>query len=285
MLKWLALLFMTIDHIGYYFYAQLPEPVYFSLRMVGRLAFPIFALYIVKGFSRTSNRWRYLLRMAFWAIISHVSISAAAIAARGGTSLLDTSWTNVMVLFVFAIVMLLGYDLAMRSYHDMIASMTLVCSPPMKIRDARFDVRVNLGGISLSPRIGVPLGILMILASFWFVVLLNADYGIYGLLTVLFLYISYDAEEDKVCHSTLIPSLVILNAGFIAMSALQGDNPAFPLMQSFSIAPAMLFNLFPSSRKKPSFAQKHFFYLYYPAHIVLLILLADNWSRISAWFL
>jgi hypothetical protein len=264
MLKWLALLFMTIDHTGYYFYSSIPEPVYYALRIIGRLAFPIFAFYLVRGFSLTSNRFRYLFRMIFWALVSHFSISAAAVYAGLQKSVFDISWTNIMVLFVFAIIMLLGYDLAMRSYHDMVASMTLACNPPIKIKDTRFDVRVNLGGISLSPRVGVPLGILMIVASFWFVDLLNADYAIYGLLTVLLIYISYCAEDGKVCISTLIPSLVILNAGYVAMSAITGKNALFPAIQAISIASVLLFNLFPQSAKKPSCVQKYAFYVYIP---------------------
>ncbi|MHB1453900.1 MAG: TraX family protein [Saccharofermentanales bacterium] len=284
MLKWLALLFMTIDHTGYYFYPLLSEPVYYTLRIIGRLAFPIFAFYIVRGFSLTSNRFRYLLRMVFWALIAHFSISAAAVAGGLQKSIFDIDWTNVMVLFVFAIIMLMGYDLAMRSYHDMVASMTLACNPPLKMQDARFDVRVNLGGISLSPRVGVPLGIMMIITSFWLVGLLNADYEIYGLLTVLFIYISYSPEDNKVCLSTLVPSLVILNAGYVVMAALTGKNALFPAIQTISIASVLLFNAFPLSHKRPSFIQKYFFYAYYPGHIVLLIFIFTNWDKIISVF-
>ncbi len=275
MLKLLALIFMTIDHVGYYFSADLPVPVYYLLRIIGRLAFPIFAYSIVRGFHLTSNRFRYLLRMAVWSLIAHFSISAAGVYAGLQKSVFDISWTNILVLFTFALVMLMGYDLAMRSYHDMVASMTLACNPPLKVRDARFDVRVNLGGISLSPRVGVPLGVLMVIAAFACVNLLNADYGTYGLLTVLLIHIAFNPEDGKVCLPTLLPTLIILNAGYVAVAALTGGNALFPAIQSVSIASAFLFNAFPSSAaRKPSLVRKYFFYVYYPAHIVLLICLS-----------
>ena len=217
MLKWIALIIMTIDHIGYYFYPFLPEPAYLSLRMIGRLAFPVFAFYIVKGFARTSDRFKYLMRMSIWAVIAHIAISCASVFAGRQDTILDFSWTNILVLFTFAIIMLMGYDLAMRSYHDMVASMTLVSNPPMKIKNTRYDVKVNLGGINMSPRAGIALGIVFILLSFWAVNVLNADYGIYGLLTILLIHISYDPQDDRTCLPILAASLVLLNTGYITL--------------------------------------------------------------------
>ena len=55
-LKLFALVVMTVDHIG----ALLP-PHYRILRIIGRLAYPIFAYMIAEGCTYTSNRPRYLL--------------------------------------------------------------------------------------------------------------------------------------------------------------------------------------------------------------------------------
>jgi hypothetical protein len=103
MLKWLVLLFMTIDHIGYFFYGQIPDFRYYSFCIIGRLAFPIFAFYIVKGFSRTRNSFRYLGRMAFWAVVSHFLISSISLLSHQTDILWNPNWTNVLVLFTFAI--------------------------------------------------------------------------------------------------------------------------------------------------------------------------------------
>lgn len=273
MLKWLALLFMTIDHIGYYFYSALPIEIYTILRCIGRLAFPIFAFYLVKGFLRTRSPFHYLYRMASWAAIAHFSISAAAVATGRQASLWSLEWTNVMILFTFAIIMLLGYDLAIRSYHDMIVSMTPVSETPFKMKESHYDVKVNLGGISLAPKVGVPMGIAMILVSFWAVFALKADYQFYGLLTVLFIYISYKKDDDSVSIPTLLILSMALNAGYVAYAAMTQQSVKYALIQSLSMFSIFLFPVFGRDKKKPGFIGKYFFYLYYPAHIVLLMFL------------
>lgn len=280
MLKWLALLFMTIDHIGYYFYSALPIEIYTILRCIGRLAFPIFAFYLVKGFLRTRNPFHYLYRMASWSVIAHFSISGAAVATGRQASLWSLEWTNVMILFTFAIIMLLGYDLAMRSYHDMIVSMTPVSDSPFKMKESHYDVKVNLGGISLSPKVGVPMGIAMILISFWAVFALKADYQFYGLLTVLFIFISYKKEDDIVSIPTLLVLSLALNAGYVACAAMSQQSVKYALMQSLSMFSIFLFPLFGRDKKKPGLISKYFFYLYYPLHIVLLMFLYRYWSVI-----
>ena len=55
-LKLFALVVMTVDHIG-----ALLLPQYSVLRIIGRLAFPIFAYMIAEGCAHTSSRLRYFL--------------------------------------------------------------------------------------------------------------------------------------------------------------------------------------------------------------------------------
>lgn len=284
MLKWLALLFMTIDHFGYYFYGQIPDFLYYTFRIVGRLAFPIFAFYIVKGFIRTRSPFRYLGRMAFWAVISHLLISSASMFAQKTDSLWNPEWTNVLVLFTFAITMLMGYDLAMRSYRDMISSMTLVCNSPIKLKDTRYDVKVNLGDISLSPNVGIAVGIIIILFSFWSVYVLKSDYEFYGLLTVLFLYISYNKEDDSIYLANLWILFFILNTGYILLAVIAGGSVIFSLIQAFSMASIFFIAYLGKKEKKPRPVWKYFFYIFYPSHMAVLVILSHYWREILAFF-
>ncbi len=57
-LKIIALVSMTVDHIGAYIFQSVDV-----LRIIGRLAFPIFAYMIAEGCAYTKNRKRYLLTM------------------------------------------------------------------------------------------------------------------------------------------------------------------------------------------------------------------------------
>lgn len=66
-LKIIALLSMTCDHVG----LQLFPDVLF-LRILGRLALPIFAYMIAEGCRYTRNRKKYLLRMASLAAVCQI---------------------------------------------------------------------------------------------------------------------------------------------------------------------------------------------------------------------
>ena len=63
-LKIIALITMTIDHIGVILFPNLK-----ILRIIGRLAFPIFAYMIAEGAKYTKNRPKYLLTISLTALI------------------------------------------------------------------------------------------------------------------------------------------------------------------------------------------------------------------------
>lgn len=62
-LKFLGFLFMTIDHMGLFFF-----PDYLFLRILGRIAYPIFAFLLVEGFTHTSSKYNYFLRLSGFAL-------------------------------------------------------------------------------------------------------------------------------------------------------------------------------------------------------------------------
>ncbi len=68
-LKILALIFMTIDHIGYYI-PDTFDPLHLIMRMIGRLSFPIFLFLILEGYKFTRDKKRYIAGMYIFAFIS-----------------------------------------------------------------------------------------------------------------------------------------------------------------------------------------------------------------------
>jgi len=71
-LKWIAIITMIIDHVGAVFFPQ-----YRGFRMIGRLAFPIFAFLIAEGCIHTSNIKKYAIRLGLFALISEFPFDVA----------------------------------------------------------------------------------------------------------------------------------------------------------------------------------------------------------------
>lgn len=97
-LKLIAVVSMLIDHIGYVFF-----PSVRLLRIIGRLAMPIYCFCVSEGLIHTSNRKNYLIRVIIFALISELPFDFAF---NGGFKLRDE---NVMFTFICAI---LGIDIS-----------------------------------------------------------------------------------------------------------------------------------------------------------------------------
>lgn len=84
-LKLIAVITMLIDHIAAailvrHFYATNDWSlynVYYAMRMIGRIAFPIYCFMLVEGLERTRNRRKYLTRMVGFAVISEIPFDLA----------------------------------------------------------------------------------------------------------------------------------------------------------------------------------------------------------------
>ncbi len=77
-LKIIAIISMLIDHTA----AVLVSPydfsaLYITMRLIGRLAFPIFCFLLVEGMYYTSNTKKYLFRLGVFAIISEIPFDLA----------------------------------------------------------------------------------------------------------------------------------------------------------------------------------------------------------------
>lgn len=84
MLKLIAIICMTIDHTASHLRTVLPFllipisigsksiTMYWIMRQIGRLAFPIFCFLIAEGYQHTRNKKQYSLRLLIFAIISEI---------------------------------------------------------------------------------------------------------------------------------------------------------------------------------------------------------------------
>ena len=118
-LKIVAVISMIVDHYSVMLYpmtfggkisAMPPEAMvkYMHLRIIGRVAFPIFAYMIAEGFIKTKNIKKYIQRMFIFALISTPAYNIAFGQAFIYTQkfLIAFIFGNVMWTFFFALIML-----------------------------------------------------------------------------------------------------------------------------------------------------------------------------------
>ena len=74
-LKLIALITMLLDHIGAILVVS-PTP-YYILRLIGRIAFPIFCFLLVEGFLHTKNLKKYAFRLFLFALVSEIPFDLA----------------------------------------------------------------------------------------------------------------------------------------------------------------------------------------------------------------
>lgn len=70
-LKWIALVTMTVDHIGLFLIPN-DTTLYTLMRIIGRIAFPLFAFMIAEGFLHTSNLKKYMMRLFILGVMTEV---------------------------------------------------------------------------------------------------------------------------------------------------------------------------------------------------------------------
>lgn len=99
-LKIIAMITMIFDHLGDSFFPELTW-----MRMIGRIAMPVFAFCIAEGFGHTHDKVKYLTRMAIFAVISEVPFD---LFCEG--KLIHLPHQNIMFTFAIAIASLILFE-------------------------------------------------------------------------------------------------------------------------------------------------------------------------------
>ena len=99
-LKLIAMASMVLDHVGDSFF---PDQVW--MRVLGRIAMPVFAFCISEGFAHTHDKQRYLLRMGIFSLVSEVPFDLVTAGVP-----LESSHQNIMATFFWAILGLMLFE-------------------------------------------------------------------------------------------------------------------------------------------------------------------------------
>jgi len=266
MLKWLAAALMLADHIGLYFAYLLPVPVMIIMRLLGRLAFPIFAYYTAFGFLRTSNRIRYFSRMIVFGIATQIMFYAAH-QITGSYTFLNVILTFTLSILFLALSETAGKYLRVFFHRE-------ERTDPIRSSVQHEAPRGKFAGAAVFTASILGMAAIMLLEYKY-----PTDYGVFGIATVWLFYLylknmkTLRIYEDKGRYALLIISFLALNLIWAAekMFFKEGDF-LWNLMEIFSFAGLFLLYL-DKPRKKPGRFEKYFFYVFYPVHITFLMFL------------
>lgn len=204
-LKLLALLTMTVDHIGVHLFPQYP-----ILRIIGRLAFPIYAYCIAEGCVHTKNRKKYLMQMAGMALLCQLVYFFA----------MGSLFQCILVTFTLSILTIYAIDSgsSVKAAAALCAVVLITVFLPQWLPNTDFAV----------------------------------DYGLWGVLLPVAVYLSRERGQKLLCTAILL-SLLALAYGGIQWLAL------------LAIFPLSLYN-----GQRGSTRLKGLFYWYYPLHLVAI---------------
>ncbi len=171
---------MLTDHVGAILLPEVP-----ALRCVGRLAFPLFAFFIVEGYAHTRDFGRYFRRLAILAVVSEIPFNL-----ENGT-VFDPARQNVLWTFCLALLTLRGLEALGR--------------------ERGFGRWAGCG--------------LVLAAGFAAGELLRTDYGGWGVVTVALLYLCRSGKYAKLWLLLAMAAVNGLGMGSLTMPVFGGEMP------------------------------------------------------------
>ena len=218
-LKIIAMVSMLCDHVGLLFF-----PSADIFRIIGRLAFPIFAYMIAEGCRHTKNRAKYLCLIAGMGIIFQIVYFVA----------MGSLYQGILVTFSLAIITIYAIDGILKSKKlwailASIASLLFVAAfvfvLPVLLKGTDFDI----------------------------------DYGLWGILLPVAVYYLPNRLSRTIGMALLLLARAIHYTVFpVALGTLQW----------FALLSVVLLALYNGERGKAK--MKYVFYIFYPAHLVIL---------------
>ena len=215
---------MLTDHTAValpFFHLPENEALYFVMRGIGRLAFPLYAFMLAVGAEKSKRPSAYLLRLFLMALISEIPfdlMNYQRVFAWEGQNIFFTLALGLLSLYVY--------------------------------RWERERLGDSLRGYA---------GLLFLGAAVAAAHLLNFNFGADGILLIFGLYFWRTEQKENKMFPLYLAAMMLL---------LWLQNP-LQLLAFFALPFMLLYN------EKPAPAGlKPFFYLFYPAHLILLALLS-----------
>ncbi|MDD6207838.1 MAG: TraX family protein [Clostridiales bacterium] len=248
-IKMIAIITMLIDHIGaailekmllgygldkietqeeMMLFMKAHAGLYYSdmlLRLIGRIAFPLFCFLLVEGVIHTSNRLKYAIRLAVFAIISEIPFDLAF-----NSKLFDWGYQNVF----FTLAIGVGVLCALEKMQDFYQQGALAFFPQWAQRAtlALADLFLLATGMGMAA-------------------LMKTDYGSWGVLCITLIYVFRKRR------------ILSIGVGCFSLVLMSFSEITCPI----AMVPVAMYN------GERGLKLKYFFYIFYPAHLLLLALI------------
>ncbi|MBQ1231934.1 MAG: hypothetical protein IIX86_00230 [Clostridia bacterium] len=230
-IKIIASISMLLDHTGMILF---PDVLW--LRILGRVALPLYALCIAEGFRHTRSRGKYFLRIFILGVLCQIVYDFVS----------TDVYLGILITFSLSIVLLTLIDALICACKEQKNPVTDLLEKLLK-RSLSRPVRITLCAILLTLASG---GILALNHFF------TVDYGLTGILLPVLIYLGGSSRWGKLGGAAAGTAMLACN--------LEGA-PTPRIWSLLALAPLALYNGEPGKYKL-----KYFFYVFYPAHLVLL---------------
>jgi hypothetical protein len=200
---------MLIDHTGLVLF-----PDVYQLRLIGRLAFPLFAYQIATGLLHTSDMEQYAYRLFFFAFLSQLPFSLLM-------GFLNLNILTLNILFTLGFAVLIVHCIENKSYLHFFALYAVISCVYL---------------------------------------LFNFDYGFYGVVSVVGFYVIRDTFSEF--------TGAVASAVFFAVMTFVSYQ--YGTLQIFALCAVPLFFF----RDVRGLFNKYFYYAFYPAHLLLLLIVS-----------
>lgn len=252
-LKLLGLIFMTLDHIGFYICHSIDRN---PLRIMGRIAAPLFLYIMINSVSHTRNKIKYILRL----YIAHVFICLMTLFVTivGNEQFGSHDQFSILSTFVYTAIFICIIE-KMASSHKKITMNNLLL----------FSLVVVI--------IIIPIIIMLLFSRFgilYQIFLPNILIVPYSPLFILMGICWYFAKDKtkQVAILALFSFLSLMGTRLSAHFNVWIFTGFFNNIQFFMILFAPFIYLYNGKRGK---SMKYFFYIYYPVHIFALMLIGQ----------
>lgn len=229
-LKFTACITMLIDHMGLILF---PESD--AMRIIGRISFPIFAFMIAEGCRYTRNKLKHFLMIFGLGVICQL----AYIVTDPGSGL---SYMNILITFSFSIITIYCLQLFKKQIFSENKSV-------MKILGAALLFLASVIGVYI------------------FESVIDIDYGFCGAMLPVFASLfMFDPNSSIPVQKNLDKNfihVICLTLG-LAVLFFESQN-VFKYYALIAILPLLFY-----SGRKGRLNTKYFFYIFYPAHLVIL---------------